>query len=338
MLALRTLLEEGRFVSGEEMARHLNVSRSAVWKHLGRLRALGYRLEASPRRGYRLAGVPDTPFPWEIALHLPGHLRTMPIVYRPATSSTNDDARRLAEEGSPAPALVVAEEQTAGRGRLGRRWHSPPGGVYCSALLRPRLMPRQAPLVALGAALAVAFVLRRHASVDARIKWPNDVVAGRGKLAGVLAELFADQQAVRHVVVGIGINVHPPLAGTSLRNARGETGAPPGSAAPLPPVSLEEMGITMPRARLVALVVTALIDTVAALESGEAGAGQVVRELEQILAWRGERVDVLTASGVLAGTLVGLDPSGALRIASPHNGTERLILAGDVSLRPLPQA
>ena len=185
----------GEVVSGEAVSAALGLSRAAVWKHVKALRARGYRIEALLARGYRLVGVPDRLG----ALELRPLLRTRTLGRTPHCSeelpSTSDLAKELAERGAVHGEVVVADRQTAGRGRRGRPWVSPPGrNLYLSAVLRPRLPPQRAPEVTLAAAVAVCDACR-EAGVAAGIKWPNDVLAGDRKLAGILTEMASENSS-----------------------------------------------------------------------------------------------------------------------------------------------
>lgn len=328
LLALRRLLDDGRYHSGEELARRLGLSRTAIWKLLERARSYGYTIDASPRRGYRLVAVPEAPLPWEIALELgEPDTASRPIYFYPAVDSTNDAARRLAETGGAPPGtLVVADRQTRGRGRRGRSWESPPGGVYLSVVERPRCHPRHAPLVALGAALAVAQAVEELCGVSACVKWPNDLLVEGRKLCGVLAEIVADQESVRWAVIGIGVNVAPVPSFST---------AEPASQAPqLAPISLAELGCRPGRAALIARIVHHLESCLAQLDRDAAEASRRVAEaVEARLAWKGREVRVETPAGAMEGVLVGVDPMGGLLV---RDGAGRLqtLFAGDVSLRP----
>jgi BirA family biotin operon repressor/biotin-[acetyl-CoA-carboxylase] ligase len=214
---LRTLADADDPVSGPALADALGVSRAAVWKHVEALREAGFEIE-SGADGYAVRSVPayggdavayglDAPYAVEYHDRLP---------------STNDRARELAVEGA-ADVLVVAGEQTGGRGRLDRTWNSPPGGVYASLLLRPDRPPAHAPIYTLAAAVAVTRACR-EAGVDAAIKWPNDVlVAGsERKLAGILTEMEGEADRISWLIVGVGANVDVsgaelPETATSVR-------------------------------------------------------------------------------------------------------------------------
>jgi BirA family biotin operon repressor/biotin-[acetyl-CoA-carboxylase] ligase len=218
-------------VSGEKLAAQLGLSRAAVWKRIQRLKAQGYAIEGSPRRGYRLLAVPDKLLPEEILLGLRTRRLTGPVHHYETLGSTNDLAKDLAARGAPEGTVVVAETQTGGRGRLGREWDSPAGvGLYASLVLRPMLPPLELPQITLTTAVAVVRALRRAAGVTPGIKWPNDLLLDGKKLGGILTEMESESDRIRHVVVGLGLNVNNPgfppqlaATATSLALATGKT-------------------------------------------------------------------------------------------------------------------
>ena len=189
-------------VAGPALAARLGVSRAAVWKHVEALRESGFAI-VSDGDGYRLVETPDYGGPAiEFGLDAP-----FDVEYHDSLPSTNARARDLAAEDE-SDVVVLANEQTGGRGRLDREWRSPPGGVWLSILCRPDLPPAHAPVLTLAAAVAVTETAREH-GVAAGIKWPNDVLVGGEKLAGILTEMEGEADRVAWVVVGIGINVDP---------------------------------------------------------------------------------------------------------------------------------
>ncbi len=196
------------YVSGDLMGSKLSISRTAVWKCLKQLEQMGYRFEKLKGKGYRLSGVPDRLYPWEIECHLGTRLLGRSIVYNDTVSSTNAVAFRLALSGCPEGTCVVAEKQESGRGRLQRTWYSPHArNIYLSAVLRPQMHPAEVYPITFISSLAVYDTLRQ-AGVEARLKWPNDVLVGAKKISGTLIELSTEADAVRFVVVGIGLNVN----------------------------------------------------------------------------------------------------------------------------------
>ncbi len=206
---LRALRESAEPVSGERLAAALGLSRTAVWKRIHRLKAQGYTVEGSPRRGYRLLAVPDKLLPEEIAAGFKARWLKGPVHHFETLPSTNDLAKELGAAQAPEGTLVVAEGQTRGRGRLGREWNSPPGaGLYVSVLLRPPLPPTDMPQITLTAAVAAVRAVKGAAGVICGIKWPNDLILAGKKLGGILTEMETESDQIRHLVVGLGLNVN----------------------------------------------------------------------------------------------------------------------------------
>jgi BirA family transcriptional regulator, biotin operon repressor / biotin---[acetyl-CoA-carboxylase] ligase len=205
---LTFLRESDEHVSGTAMAARLGISRTAVWKYLRHLEEYGYAFEHRKGQGYRITSSPDRLRPWEIDRHLTTGRVGRDIVYRETVDSTNTVAFRLALDGAAEGACVVAEYQEAGRGRLKRKWHSPFGkNVYVSIILRPPVHPSQVYPLTFISSLAV-FDLLADLGVTPRLKWPNDVLVEKKKICGTLIELSAEPDAVRFVVVGVGLNVN----------------------------------------------------------------------------------------------------------------------------------
>jgi BirA family transcriptional regulator, biotin operon repressor / biotin---[acetyl-CoA-carboxylase] ligase len=227
-LALRDAADP---ISGEILATRLGLSRAAVWKRINRLKAQGYDIAGSPRKGYRLLAIPDKLLPEEIAAGLRVRRLAGPIHHFDTLPSTNDLAKELGAGNAPEGTMVVAEGQSRGRGRLGRQWNSPPGaGLYVSILLRPPLPPTDMPQITLTAAVAVVRALQRATGVAAGIKWPNDLVLAGKKLGGLLTEMETESDQIRHLVVGLGLNVNNEqlpveleALATSLKLATGRT-------------------------------------------------------------------------------------------------------------------
>jgi BirA family biotin operon repressor/biotin-[acetyl-CoA-carboxylase] ligase len=304
------------YVSGEAISDKLGLTRAAVWKHVEALRSHGYRIDAVPARGYRLIEVPDKLTPLELRPLLNTHDVGQVLHWYEEIGSTNDRARELAEEGAEHGEVVIAEAQTAGRGRRGRLWVSPARkNLYFSVILRPDLPPARAPELTLVASVALCDALRQ-AGVQAGIKWPNDLLASERKIAGVLTELAAEADRVHWVVIGAGVNV----------NAR-EEDFPEELRGEATSVLLER-GEPAPRALFAAACLTALegwIDRHA--EEGFAVVREAWRERSMTL---GREVTVRTDGREIVGTAEDIDDAGALLVRGPA-GLER-ILAGDVAL------
>jgi BirA family biotin operon repressor/biotin-[acetyl-CoA-carboxylase] ligase len=304
------------FVSGEAISDKLGLTRAAVWKHVEALRAQGYRIDAVPARGYRLAGVPDRLTPLELRPLLNTHDLGQALHCYDELGSTSDRAKELADEGAEHGAVVIAEAQTAGRGRRGRAWASPPRkNLYFSVVLRPELPPARAPEITLVASIALCDALR-HAGVAAGIKWPNDLLASGRKIAGVLTELAAEPDRVHWVVVGAGVNVNA-RAEDFPEELRGEVTS-----------ILLERGVAAPRALFAVACLTALEDWLD--RHAEEGFGPIRAAWRERSVTLGREVVVKADGREIAGTAEDIDDAGALLVRTPA-GLER-ILAGDVTL------
>jgi BirA family biotin operon repressor/biotin-[acetyl-CoA-carboxylase] ligase len=311
---LLALLRAGGFVSGEHIAAALGVSRAAVGKRVAELRRRGFAIAAVPRRGYRLDGVPDALDAGAISSRLTTAWLGRAWRYVASIGSTNDEAAAWARAGAPAGAVVVADEQTRGRGRLGRRWHSPAGeSLYYSVVLRPPLPPHRVPPLTLAAGVAVAEALL-GLDVTPQLKWPNDVLLDGKKVAGVLTEMSSDLDRVHHVVVGIGVNLNTiefpdelAAIATSVALARGAAVARADFAAAL-------------SARLEHWFDHFVSD----------GSAAVVTAWKQHARFFGRRVRVTAGRDVLEGVADDLDDDGALRLRLDDGRLTRVI-AGEVT-------
>ncbi|MFA9455504.1 biotin--[acetyl-CoA-carboxylase] ligase [Halalkalibacter sp. AB-rgal2] len=209
--ALIKLLEEkqGQFVSGELISRLLGCSRTAIWKHIDSLRKSGYEVESAPRKGYRLVQRGEQIQPHDIKLNLTTDTFAKEQTYLSTTVSTQKVAHELLQKGVKEGHLVVANEQTNGKGRMSRAWHSPAGtSVSMSLILKPNLPPQRTPQLTLLTAVAIVRAIKQLTGLSADIKWPNDVLVNGKKLVGILTEIQSEPDLVHSVVIGIGINVN----------------------------------------------------------------------------------------------------------------------------------
>ena len=196
------------FISGESIAGELKISRTAVWKHIRKLRESGYEILSRERRGYKLKDAPDLLLPSEIQIGLNTEIIGKEMDYHPSVDSTNRVAKALAYHGAADGTIVVAEEQTGGKGRLERNFYSPRGkGIWFSVIMRPKLLPKDAPKCTLMAAVAVVEAMNRF-NLKAGIKWPNDIMFDGRKLVGILTEMTGEIGKISYIVIGVGINVN----------------------------------------------------------------------------------------------------------------------------------
>ena len=196
------------YASGQSLARKAGISRSAVWKHIRKLRRLGYRIESLHGKGYRLEGTTEHPVPWELARVLATSFVGKNVLYRENTYSTQSLAIALAEKKDSHGTTVIAEQQTGGRGRLKRKWLSPKGGIWISIILKPSIPTAASTMLPFVAAVAACDAVRETTGLDATLKWPNDVMVKGKKVAGILLDLSAEAETVNYAVVGIGINAN----------------------------------------------------------------------------------------------------------------------------------
>jgi len=224
---LHIIKKKSGYISGEDISGQLHISRTAIWKHVQELRDLGYDITAVPHLGYRLLFCPDRLFPWEIKYLLKNKLIAKTIYYYEGLSSTMDRAMDLALKHTPEGTLVIAEGQTKGRGRMGRVWLSPKyKGIYFSLIIKPKILPQQAPVLTLISAVAICEALKQQLNLETQIKWPNDILLNNRKIGGILTELSAEMDIVHAVIVGVGINVNNdkktlPYPASSLKEITG---------------------------------------------------------------------------------------------------------------------
>lgn len=207
------LLRQHEIMSGEDIAKLIGVSRTAVWKHVKVLQTKGYSISAIRQQGYQLNSVPEIPVE-EIQAQLhTSHIGTK-LLYFSSLSSTNDYASKLAKHNHPNGTVVIAGTQTLGRGRKQRVWLSPEGGLWFSFFIQPPLPPQKAMLVTMAASIALTQAISSITGVIVRIKWPNDLLINGKKVCGILTELSAEMDQINYMVIGIGLNVNNELPDT----------------------------------------------------------------------------------------------------------------------------
>jgi len=317
-------LANGEFHSGEQLAETLGVSRSAIWKAVESLRELGATLQAVRNRGYRLRSGSEALDSQRIANLLPqtarAHIRSIDTAWTVDSTNTVLLARPNPPFGGAE--VMLAEYQTAGRGRRGRAWVAPPGGSICLSLSWTFREVSQ-DLGALGLVIGVCALraLQEAGLAEARIKWPNDIVVDGKKLGGILIELRAESAGPACVVIGIGLNV---ALGATVLEALASTGV---AATDLVTAGLTQPSRNAVAAALVAQVVRGL------LVFEQEGLKPFAEEWRAADALRGKEIDVHTLEGVARGLARGIDLHGALVVETP-SGVKRFI-SGDVTVRPV---
>ena len=318
LASLLTLLSENAtiVVSGARIAREIGVSRSTVWRWVSQLRRLGVKVKGQPATGYFLERVPDILTPDVLRQRLKGGLFAKRLYHFFKIDSTNRVALELGHAGEPEGAVVVAEEQTAGRGRAGRTWHSErAAGIYVTLLLRPKLAPVQAPLLTMMAGLSAHAAIQAVTGLEVDVKWPNDLLIREKKAGGILTEMHAEPGAVRFVIVGIGINVNQ-------EKFAGELGA----------IATSLRIETGKQASRMELLVRLLRE----FESDynrfmREGAKSVTSRFEKVSSYAsGKRVRVTNGTESFVGMTAGLGAEGLLQVKR-DDGQVVTVIAGDVA-------
>jgi len=303
-------------ISGARIAREIGVSRSTVWRWIKQLREVGVRVKGRPHTGYFLERVPDILTPELLRTQLKGSLFGKRIYHFFRTDSTNRVGMELGYRGEPEGAVILAEEQSAGRGRAGRTWHSERGtGIYVTLLLRPKISPMQAPLLTMMAGLSTHAAIQARTGLQVDLKWPNDLMMNGRKLGGILTEMYADTTLVRFLIVGIGINVNqekfPGELGTTATSLRAETDS------------------NQSRLELLARL----------LREFESDYNRFLREGASSITTRftktssyavGKKVRVANGADSFAGLTAGLAPEGLLQVER-EDGRVVTVIAGDVT-------
>ena len=302
-------------MSGTKIASQLRVAPSTLWDWIERLRSLGVAVRGLPGTGYQLEKMPDVLTAQAVRRSLHHGQFGCRVAHFYKTGSTMSEAEWLAVEGAPHGTLVIAEEQTAGRGRFGRRWVSErAAGIYFTLLLRPALSPAAAPILTLLAGVALAETIGEICQLPTDLRWPNDVLIRGKKCAGILVEMTAEPERIERVLMGIGVNVNQMQMPANL-------------AAEATSLRLEA-GRSFSRLEILAAVLKRLEQYY--LQLLGQGSAAIVRRFSEISSFaRGKRVKVTDGSRVLTGETAGLSPEGILLLRRDDGQTE-MVLGGQV--------
>ena len=316
------LLNAREPVSGEGICKTLGVTRAAVWKTIDQLRQEGYAIDAAPKRGYTLSSVPDRLDTALVRAYLSGHPWQALTAAVPSVDSTNNACKRLAAEGAPDGTVVLTDRQTAGRGRRGRTFVSPPGGLYFSTILRPHAKPEALMHLTAMAAVAAARAVFAVSGVYPDIKWTNDLILNGRKLCGILTELSVEGETgeLQYVVAGIGFNV----------SQREEDFV--GEVSKIATSILRETGRLISRAELSAAMIEELDALYTALRSGETSG--YLDEYRRRCVTIGREVQLLWQDTKEKVTALDVDEEFGL-IVRRENGTVETVRTGEVSVRGL---
>lgn len=318
-LDLLTFLKEKKeFVSGQEIADVMGVSRNAVWKHIEVLRREGIEVEAVSGKGYRLIGDNDAFGERSVRAALHTGWLGKELLFFKETDSTNDELKRRAARGAGEGLMAVADVQTKGKGRRGRGWENPAGvNIAMSYLLRPSFLPDTAPMMTLVMAMAAAKGIHDTSGLDAKIKWPNDIVIDGRKLAGILTEMTAEPDYIHYVVIGTGINVNGKDFPESIKDRA---------------TSMYMEGGRLYSRAEVAAAVTDSFEEYYDIFCQKGNMSELKSMYDRCCVNVGARVKVLDPKEKYEATAHGIDDYGRLLITK-EDGTEDTVYAGEVSVR-----
>jgi BirA family biotin operon repressor/biotin-[acetyl-CoA-carboxylase] ligase len=320
LVILRELLKhEPAFVSGNRLAGKLGMSRVGIWMHMGKLRDQGFEFEAVRSRGYRLVRWPASLNSLLLQAYLAPPARELDILCLREVDSTNDEAERQLSSGRATPFVVLACQQTLGRGRLGRVWHSADNGnLYASFVFRPHLEPGRMQPFTLWMGVNICELVANFCLLEPGIKWPNDLYFKGRKLGGMLTEARIDSDQIRDLVFGLGLNVNSPLAKL------------PDDLAPLATSLADCTGHPLDFNRLTAAIIGRVLSAYEQfIEDGYRGSFADLWNRFDLL--RGQPVTLVQSSQRITGVASGIDDEGSLLIRGEHGRLQRFH-AGDVTL------
>lgn len=315
---LNILRTKNDYVSGQELCEYFGVTRTAIWKGIRQLREEGYQIDAVQNKGYRLVESPDLITGVELGSRMETKWAGRKLVYLDEVDSTNNYARKLAEDGAPHGTLVVAEYQNGGKGRRGRTWVMPHGqAIAMSLIARPDIRPEKASMMTLVIGMAAAKAIREVTGLDAKIKWPNDIVVNGKKISGILTEMSAEMDGINYVVIGIGINANFTEFPEELRETA---------------TSLQQqLGHSVDRGAVICAIMKEFEAYYENFMETQSMKG-LAEEYQQMLVNLNRQVRVLEPGNEYSGIARGIDEAGQL-LVEKENGETAAVYAGEVSVR-----
>ncbi|HOX54898.1 MAG: biotin--[acetyl-CoA-carboxylase] ligase [Candidatus Omnitrophica bacterium] len=313
---LKHIRKASSYISGEELSSVCDISRAGIWKHIQELRQDGYDIEAVPNLGYRLVSSPDKLLPEEIKFGLNTKIVGRHIYHYEVVGSTMDAAFKLAMESHDEGAVVCAESQHAGRGRLGRSWVSPKSkGIYLSVILKPKISPNETPRLTLLTALAVCEAIKKVAALECQIKWPNDILINERKIGGILTEINAETDRTKFVILGLGVNVNTkksflPTGATSLKEEKDE--------------AISRIELTREILRQIEHLY---------LVFQKEGFGAILDKIKHLSSTLNKRVKAVSRGAEIEGEATDIDKDGALLIRKDSGFIEKIYTGDIIKLR-----
>ena len=312
---------ESEYLSGQDLSDVLKISRVAVWKHIEKIRSLGYRIDSKQKRGYKFVNRTEKLLPWEITTKIKSKFIGRRIYYFDEIDSTQNYALQISNNTNENGAIIIAEKQTHGKGRLNRKWYSPEGGIWLSVIIHPEFQISDATIIPLAVSLALCESIKKVHKIKTDVKWPNDITIDGKKVAGMLIDTSIQGNKVENLVLGIGINFAVNIQQIEKRlknypNFYGVTSLFPEKNRP----------------SKIELLVQFLLELEKVINSLIKGKNtQIIRDWSKHTNMFGKTISVNTGNGKISGIAKKIDSDGALIIKT---GTKnRRIFVGDVTLR-----
>ena len=311
---------DSEYLSGEDLSDVLKISRVAVWKHIKKIQSLGYKIESKQKLGYRLVNETEKLLPWEITNDLKTKEIGRRVYYFEEIDSTQDFAQQIALDKKENGTIVIAEKQTAGRGRLDRKWTSPKGGMWFSLIIHPKFDVSSSTLVPIAGAVALAKSIKTTLDVDVSVKWPNDITLDGKKVAGMLVDASFQANNIDYLILGIGINFDVDLKKIEKRLSKSPNFYGVNS--------LRKKNDNTPPKILLREFLLQFEKILTQLNRGEKT--KIVKEWTRKADKIGKKIIINTSDGKISGISQGIDNDGALKLKT-SKGVKK-IFVGDVVL------
>ncbi len=306
------------YLSGQDLSDVLKISRVAIWKHIKKIQELGYTIESKQKLGYKLVANSEEPLPWEITKGLKTKLIGQRAYYYDSLDSTQNQALKITGNVKNDGALVIAAKQTMGKGRLGRQWISPKGGIWISIILFPKFDISITTLFPIASSLALSYAIEKIFKISPELKWPNDVTIKGKKVAGMLVDVSLESNKIESLALGVGINfnINTKEVEKILKNTPNFYGI----------TTLKDKGKDQKAIKLIQSFLTELEKIYNSLNKKKTE--QIISEWTRRSSTIGKKIELVTINGKINGKAIKIDHDGAL-IISNKDKIERII-AGDI--------
>ena len=307
------------YLSGQDLSDVLRISRVAVWKHIKKIRELEYKIESKQKLGYRLESSTDMLLPWEITSGLKTKIFGKQVYYFDSIDSTQTQAMKIASDEANNGTVIIAEKQTSGKGRLGRKWISPKGGIWLSIILHPKFDISVITLFPIASALALSNAIEKTLNIKSELKWPNDITIKGKKVAGMLVDASLESNKIENLILGVGINFNVDVKQIEkiLKNTPNFYGI----------TSLSEQNKTVKSILLVQSFLMELEQIYNLLNTGDTK--KIIRDWTRRSSTIGQNIELSTENGKIRGKAIKIDEDGALVIL--ENKKNRRITSGDIT-------